>query len=103
MRPVGCAVATQRRANKKLFFKLMNYRLFRGAACLLLTAFGLLACSVPNLAPVECVEARDVIREFYSLHFGNDMAFSPAGLERKKEYLTSEFYGRLESEQQRVD
>ena len=77
--------------------------LFRVVSCLLLTAFCQLGCSVPNLAPSECVEARDVIREFYSLHFGNDMAFSQEGLEEKKEYLAPDFYERLRSERSMVD
>jgi hypothetical protein len=62
-----------------------------------------MACSVPNLAPPECVESRDVIREFYSLHFGNDMTFSLESLERKKDYLTPEFYQRLKIDHQTFD
>ena len=39
---------------------------------LLLTAFCLqLSCSIPSLEEPECTQARDVVREFYSLHFAN--------------------------------
>jgi hypothetical protein len=42
------------------------------AAGLLLTAFCLLlSCSIPSLEEPECTQARDVVREFYSLHFAN--------------------------------
>ena len=42
------------------------------AAGLLLNAFCLfLSCSIPSLEDPECTQARDVVREFYSLHFAN--------------------------------
>lgn len=65
-------------------------RLSVTAYCLLLIASCLMlpACSVPNLEPRECTEARDVIREFYSLHFGNDMAYSAENLEKRRAFLT---------------
>ena len=31
------------------------------------------SCSIPNLEPQECVEARDTVTKFYSFHFGNEM------------------------------
>ena len=63
--------------------------------CILLAAFSLLSCSVPNLEEVDCREARDVIREFYSLHFGNDRQPSAENLRLREKYLTSRLKGDL--------
>lgn len=40
--------------------------------CLLLTAYGQLACSIPNLESPQCTEARDSVKEFYSWYLGTD-------------------------------
>jgi len=63
----------------------------------------LASCSIPNLEPAECIQGRDIVREFYSLHFGNEMTFSNENLEKRKNYLTPEFYNRLRSGEQLVD
>lgn len=65
--------------------------------CLLLSAFCLLSCSIPNLEQPECDQARDVAREFYSFHFGNEMAFSVESLEKRKFYLTPRLYEGLKA------
>jgi hypothetical protein len=57
----------------------------------------LLSCSVPNLEPPECDQARDVVREFYSMHFGSDMTLSPENLEKRRLYLTPGFYESIEN------
>ena len=64
--------------------------------CLLPFAFCLCfaACSIPVLESDECVEARNVVREFYSFHFGNDMRFSRENLRAREKYLS----GRLKRE-----
>ena len=83
---------------------LTKYRAAIPAYCLLLIAYcSFAACSVPNLEPPECDEARDVVREFYSLHFGSDMGFSAEGLEKKKIYLTPRLYESLKDSAQAVD
>lgn len=61
------------------------------ALCLLLTAFGWLGCSVPNLEHPECDQARDVVREFYSYHFGHNLGFTEDDLNARGDYLTPEF------------
>ena len=71
--------------------------------CLLLSATCLLACSVPNLEPPACTEARTAIREFYSFHFGNDMKFSPENLKLRERFLTAELSERLAAAQEGVD
>lgn len=72
-------------------------------ACLLLSAFCLLSCSIPNLGEPDCEAARDSVREFYSLHFANEMTFSAENLEKRKQFLTAELYERLKNEQQGGD
>lgn len=69
--------------------------LFGRLSCLLLSAFCLLACSVPNLEQPECDQARDAVREFYSFHVGNDLAFAKDDLEKRKRYLTPRFFAEL--------
>ena len=66
--------------------------------CSLLTAFCLLSCSVPNLEPVECDQARDVVRELYSAHFGNNLAYASDDLEKRRMHLTPRFIESLRGE-----
>jgi hypothetical protein len=54
-----------------------------------------LSCSVPNLEPQSCIEARTPIREFYSFHFGNEMNFSQENLKKREHFLTPEYSSRL--------
>jgi hypothetical protein len=70
-------------------------RLFARLFCLLLFAFGILGCSLPNLEEPDCTKSRDVIREFYSYHFGHNHGFSPEDLDARREYLTPEFLDSL--------
>lgn len=48
-------------------------------------------CSVPNLETPACVESKNKLREFYSYHFGNEMAFTAEGFEARERFLTPEF------------
>jgi hypothetical protein len=48
------------------------------------------ACRIPNLEKPECTEARQTIKEFYSLHFGNEMKPSKEYLEKREKYLTGD-------------
>ena len=74
------------------------------AAGLLLIAYSLLlSCSIPNLEPPECDQARDAVREFYSFHFGNDQAFKADDIERRRGYLTERFFENLISAPPAVD
>ena len=61
------------------------------AFCLLLFALFLAACgSIPNLEKPECEQARNSVREFYSVHFGNDMKPSEDYLKRREKFLTTD-------------
>lgn len=70
---------------------------------ILLLVAGTLACSVPNLEQPECDQARDAVREFYSFHFGNDMTLSPENLEKRRSYLSPDFYAELTKTPPAVD
>lgn len=66
------------------------------AYCLLLFAYCLLvSCSLPNLAEADCAQARDVVREFYSFHFGNDMHLTEENIRSRERFLTRESADRL--------
>lgn len=71
--------------------------------CLLLSAFCLLSCSVPNLGEPDCEAARGAVREFYSFHFANDMTFSADNLEKRKRFLAADLYELLKTERQQGD
>jgi hypothetical protein len=55
----------------------------------------LLSCSVPSLEESDCRESRDVVREFYSFHFGNDMRPSADNVRLREKYLTTRLKGNL--------
>ena len=70
---------------------------------ILLLALCSTACSIPNLEPPECDQARDAVREFYSFHFGNDQAFTADDLDRRRGYLTERFFENLKAAPPAVD
>ncbi len=63
--------------------------------CLLLTAYCLLSCSLPNLERPQCTAAREAVKRFYSFHFGNDMHPSAENLKAREQFLTSELIRSL--------
>lgn len=52
-------------------------------------------CGVPNLETPACVESRDIVREFYSYHFGNGLAFSADSLKQRERFLTPGLVGQF--------
>jgi hypothetical protein len=64
--------------------------------CILLFAFFLQACSVPNLESPECAAARQSVREFYSYHFGNEMKFTAENLKAREKFLSPELTSNLQ-------
>lgn len=69
-------------------FKFLETKLFLlFTFCFLLFAS---ACSIPNLEKPECTEARQTIKEFYSIHFGNEMNPSEEYLEKREKFLTGD-------------
>ena len=63
--------------------------------CLLSSVFCLLSCSLPNLEKPECTEARQIVKEFYSYHFGNDMKPSKENLKLREKFLTDDLKQNL--------
>jgi len=70
---------------------------------LLVASCLLLSCSIPNLEPTECIQARDIVREFYSFHFGNDMTYSIENLQKRRAFLTPRLFESLQSSAPPVD
>lgn len=73
------------------------------SACLLLTAYCLLSCSIPNLEAPECTESRGTVKEFYSFHFAHDMKLSPENLKLREKYLTPELIASFANTQTEND
>jgi hypothetical protein len=71
----------------------MFYRLI----LIFVISMGLASCSIPNLQPEECTEARPAVREFFSFHFGNEMSFSQAGLALRERFLTPRYAAQLKT------
>ena len=63
--------------------------------CIVQCAFFIASCSIPNLEPAECVEARDSARQFYSFHFGNEMKPGTDNFKARERYLTPRFFASL--------
>ena len=61
----------------------------------LYVALCLAGCSVPNLEPADCTQARDVVREFYSFHFANDMHPTEENIRSREKFLEPAFAGKL--------
>ena len=57
--------------------------------------FCLSSCSVPNLEKPQCAAGRDVVKRFYSFHFGNEMSPSVKNLEAREKFLTSGLFQEL--------
>lgn len=73
------------------------------AICLLLIAYCLPACSIPNLESTPCVDSRNAVREFYSFHFGNNMLFTPDDLKARERFLTPELAETLRGSREGTD
>lgn len=53
------------------------------------------SCSIPNLEKPDCTEARDVVKQFYSFHFGGDMRPTADNLKMRERFLTPELFATL--------
>ena len=52
---------------------------------------------MPNLEPPECAASRQIVKEFYSYHFGNEMRFSPENLKPLEKFLTADYFSSLQN------
>jgi hypothetical protein len=82
-------------------FKIQRVTFF----CFLLIASSfLVGCSQPILESQQCIESRDVVKKFYSYHFGNDMKPSAENLELRKKYLSENLIQKLSSQnEEKID
>jgi hypothetical protein len=65
------------------------------ALCIVVCALGIVGCSVPTLESPQCTDATLAVKQFYSFHFGNDMAPSAENLKAREKFLTSDLYRSL--------
>lgn len=65
------------------------------ALCIVSCALSVASCSIPNLESPQCTDATLAVKQFYSFHFGNDMAPSPENLKAREKYLTTDLYKSL--------
>lgn len=63
--------------------------------CVLLAVCCQLACSIPSLEKPQCTAGRDIVKKFYSFHFGTDMGSSPENQKRREQFLTSGLIAEL--------
>lgn len=75
--------------NKEGSLRLIVFFLLLAACCLLLS------CRLPSLEKLECTDARQRVKEFYSYHFGNDMKPSKENLKLREKFLTVELKQNL--------
>ena len=50
---------------------------------------------MPSLEKPECTAGRDVVKRFYSFHFGNDMSTSAENLKARESFLTADLFKSL--------
>jgi len=60
--------------------------------CILNFSFLIHGCRFYSLEPIECTEARVAAKQFYSFHFGNDMAPTAENLRLRQRFITPEYY-----------
>ena len=63
--------------------------------CILSCALFISSCSIPSLEKPECTAGRDVVKRFYSFHFGHDMSPSPENLKAREPFLTDDLINLL--------
>ncbi len=67
-----------------------------GIVSVLLATIWFPGCSVPNLEPSECTQARERVREFYSFHVGNDMHPTTENVRKRERFLTQQYASSLQ-------
>lgn len=70
-------------------------RSIRAAIFAIVCTLAFAACEIPSLEAPECTESRNIVREFYSFHLGNDMNFNAENLKLREKFLTKEFAASL--------
>ena len=86
-------VSSLRLLNHKFSLKAFRHKKFY--LLLFVSSIFLSACSIPNLEKPECVESREIVKQFYSFHFGNDMNFNLENLKQRKKFLSENLFEEL--------
>lgn len=79
------------------------FKLFRGSiekiiSILILTSLFSAACSIPNLEKPECIESREIVKQFYSFHFGNDLKPDDQSLKQREIFLSRRLFDELKKQ-----
>lgn len=69
--------------------------LFRAFSILVPAILFFASCSVPNLEKKECSEARETVKQFYSLHFADDLKTDAESLKKIREFLSPRLFDEL--------
>lgn len=73
----------------------LNTLKFSLLLCILNCALCISSCSLPNLEPIECSQARDQVKRFYSFHFANGISPTKEKLNELAPYLTPRLFSSL--------
>lgn len=84
-------------------FQISHFKFFRDnfnqiISILILIIFFTAACSVPNLEKPECNEPREIVKQFYSFHFGNDLKPNSESLAKRENFLTRRLFEELKNQ-----
>ena len=86
-------VSSLRLLNRKFSSKAFRHKKFYSSLFMLIIFLS--ACSIPNLEKPECVESREIVKQFYSFHFGNDMKPNLENLKQRKNFLSENLFEEL--------
>ena len=63
--------------------------------CIVLCALCIASCKLPTLESEQCRDASLAVKEFYSFHFGNDMAPTAENLNARHRFLTDQLFSTV--------
>lgn len=79
-------------------FSSKSYRQNRLHILILATGIFYFGCSVPNLEEPECIQSRETVKQFYSIHFGNDLTPSSDKLGKSENFLSRRLFQELKNQ-----
>ena len=89
-------VSSLRLLNFKFISKAFRHKKFY--SLLFVLSIFLSACSLPNLEKPECIESREIVKQFYSFHFGNDMKPNFENLKQREKFLSQRLFDELKTQ-----
>ncbi len=80
-------------------FQISDYRSkFLVSIIFFLQVIFTLSCSLPNLEKPECIDSREIVKQFYSFHFGNDMKPNFENLKAREKFLSPRLFEELKTQ-----